>query len=185
MTCTTLSLGEPADHERRPLPAHHSILALCGNRPAVPIAKTPLLDRYRRLALTTMRGMGVIRKTMSVATLGLVNWNSKSELLEKETRIRENLEKRMAALEESEELSRRKRRKAQKRAKKAELEQLALEKKVKRRVKAAELKGEAQGTAKTISRRARRKARKAAKKAEETGSTIAEKVSDAADAVTG
>ena len=121
--------------------------------------------------------MGKIRKTMSIATLGLVNWNSKTELLERERGTRVDLEEELASTEESLDLSRRQRRKAAKRAKKAELAQLKLDKKLKRRQRRAEAKGAARATGFFGRRRARRAAKKARKTVDSAVDTATDAVS--------
>lgn len=84
--------------------------------------------------------MGIIRKTASIATLGLVNWRSTKEKLAEERLVRQHLEGALSDTTETLERSRRATRaarrreaKAQKRAVKAELEQLKLAKKAERR----------------------------------------------------
>lgn len=105
--------------------------------------------------------MGIIRKTASIATLGLVNFRSKAELLERartdRDRTQSTLDKlagRQADLKEQLDQSR-------KRAEKAELDLLAGERKRRRRRKAED----ALDSAVDTGRRARRKAKKAARKA--------------------
>ena len=145
--------------------------------------RTPLLEGYQRVAVLwpfrrdIQDGMGKIRKTMSVATLGLVNWNSTSELLERETEARKKLEFELADVEGSLQSSRRRRKKARKRADKAELEQLKLDKKLKRRNR----RSEAKGSAKTLGFLGRRRASRAAKKARKA---VGSAVDTATDAVT-
>lgn len=76
--------------------------------------------------------MGMIRKTASIATLGLINFRSKSELLDRERQRTAKLERRAAELEQLTDRTQRQAKRARDRAEKAELEALAAEKKSRR-----------------------------------------------------
>lgn len=112
--------------------------------------------------------MGFIRKTLSVSTLGLVKWRSKSERLETAGLERDDALDRVDKLSRRQARSLRRAQKAEKKAEKAELEALSVSKKLKREKRRANRRAEkktvaAADAAVRVGRRARRKARKQAK----------------------
>lgn len=140
--------------------------------------------------------MGAIRKTMSIATLGLVNWRSKGELLERERAAHgeavEELDRRRKRLEEqqatSERLGRRAR-KAEKRLRQAELKALSSARSARRkrrflrrshqaREAIKDTSADARADARALTKRTGRKLRKAEEKTRRVVSDAAESVTD-------
>ncbi|MEZ5225677.1 MAG: hypothetical protein R2710_03110 [Acidimicrobiales bacterium] len=140
--------------------------------------------------------MGAIRKTLSIATLGIVNFRSKSERLARAENERDlALAAGSEASARAEKLSARARR-AEKRAKKAEWRALGEAKKSRRERRRADRSADstvvgASDRAVVLGRRARRKAKKEAKQLARSGRaefenvshTIADKTHDAVDMV--
>lgn len=132
-------------------------------------------ERFGGCPTGKSEAMGIIRKTASIATLGLVNWRSDKEKLRDERLVRAHMENALTETDESLRTSRRAARaarrraeRAEKRAEKAELEQLKLAKKSEHRRrlgrwrrKAAHESGQAKGGLRVLRRMGRRRLRRA------------------------
>ncbi len=116
--------------------------------------------------------MGLIRKTASIGTVGLINFRSTKERLQREQLASERTREALTKAEAQVEDLRAKAESADDRATRAELDLLASEKRARRRRRWAQrrqgMKGAADDAA-NLGRRARRKLRKEAKKAEKAG----------------
>lgn len=122
--------------------------------------------------------MGIIRKTASISTLGLINYRSNKEHLERERQrgrqTRKALEKATAEVEDLQARVET----ADKRATKAELNLLAAEKRRRRWRRASKRRDDVADGAADLSRRARKQIRKEAKQAKKAARKAKDSVVD-------